>query len=386
MAKQAIGLGSTANDGTGDSLRVGGDKINDNFDEIYTTFGDGSTLTPFTTGTSTLTNKTINLTSNTLSGTLAQFNTALSDDDFASLTGTETLTNKTLTDVGATISRTGDLEIDVSGSILLDADTGTIFLQDGSSGNYGQFIANYSSGPNLTIASGNTTAIIFTGTLAAFQGNITATDLTLSGNLVVNGATTTVSSTNTTIADNMFELNSGASSNANDIGIIMERGSTGDNAIFAWDESEDKFTIGTTTATADSTGNISITAGTLVANTFEGNVTGDVTGNVTGNLTGNVTGNVTGTLTGNVVGGVAASATTLETARTIGMTGDVVWTSASFDGSANVTGTATIQASAVENSMIADGAINSSKLTSAVTLQILDSSGSAVKTIIGAGS
>ena len=61
MAKQAIGLGSTANDGTGDSLRVGGDKINDNFDEIYTTFGDGSTLTPFTTGTSTLTNKTINL-------------------------------------------------------------------------------------------------------------------------------------------------------------------------------------------------------------------------------------------------------------------------------------------------------------------------------------
>ena len=48
MAKQAIGLGSTANDGTGDSLRVGGDKINDNFDEIYTTFGDCSTLTPGT--------------------------------------------------------------------------------------------------------------------------------------------------------------------------------------------------------------------------------------------------------------------------------------------------------------------------------------------------
>ena len=63
MAKQSIGLGSTANDGTGDSLRVGGDKINDNFDEIFTTFGDGSTLTPFTTGTSTLTNKTIKLTS-----------------------------------------------------------------------------------------------------------------------------------------------------------------------------------------------------------------------------------------------------------------------------------------------------------------------------------
>ena len=48
-------------------------------------------------GTETLTNKTINLTSNTLSGTVAQFNVALSDDNFVTLTGTETLTNKTLT-------------------------------------------------------------------------------------------------------------------------------------------------------------------------------------------------------------------------------------------------------------------------------------------------
>ena len=36
MAYQALGLGSSANDGTGDDLRTGGDKINDNFVEIYT--------------------------------------------------------------------------------------------------------------------------------------------------------------------------------------------------------------------------------------------------------------------------------------------------------------------------------------------------------------
>ena len=47
--------------------------------------------------TTTFTNKTVSLTSNTVSGTLAEFNTALSGDDFVSLTGTETLTNKTLT-------------------------------------------------------------------------------------------------------------------------------------------------------------------------------------------------------------------------------------------------------------------------------------------------
>ena len=35
MAKQSIGIGTTANDGTGDALRVAFDKVNDNFDEVY---------------------------------------------------------------------------------------------------------------------------------------------------------------------------------------------------------------------------------------------------------------------------------------------------------------------------------------------------------------
>lgn len=57
-------------------------------------------LTGSVVGTSdsqTLTTKTISLGSNTVSGTTAQFNTALSDNDFTTLAGTETLTNKTLT-------------------------------------------------------------------------------------------------------------------------------------------------------------------------------------------------------------------------------------------------------------------------------------------------
>ena len=141
----------------------------------------------------------------------------------------------------------------------------------------------------------------------------------------------------------------------------MERGSTGDNAIIAWDESEDKFIVGTTTATASDTGNLSITTGTLVGN-IEGNLTGNVTGNVSGS---------SGSTTGN-----AATATALATGRTIAMSGDVVWTSASFDGSGNVTGVAALQANTV----------SSTELVSAVTLNILDSSGSTVKTIIGAGS
>ena len=163
---------------------------------------------------------------------------------------------------------------------------------------------------------------------------------------------------------NIFELNSGVSSNANDIGIIMERGSTGDNAIIAWDESEDKFIVGTTTATASDTGNLSITTGTLVGN-IEGNLTGNVTGNVSGS---------SGSTTGNAA--TATTAAALTTGRTIGMTGDVVWTSASFDGSGNVTGVAALQANTV----------SSTELVSAVTLEIVDSGGTTVKTIIGAGS
>jgi len=52
MTKQTINLGSVPNDGTGDPLRTSFDKTNDNFDEIYTTFGDGSTLSG-TIGTAT---------------------------------------------------------------------------------------------------------------------------------------------------------------------------------------------------------------------------------------------------------------------------------------------------------------------------------------------
>lgn len=47
------------------------------------------------------------------------------------------------------------------------------------------------------------------------------------------------------------------------------------------------------------------------------------------------------------VTGNSATATALATGRTIGMTGDVTWTSASFNGSANVTGTATLANSGV---------------------------------------
>lgn len=41
MSKQLLNLGATANDNTGDTLRAGGDKVNDNFNELYSSIGNG---------------------------------------------------------------------------------------------------------------------------------------------------------------------------------------------------------------------------------------------------------------------------------------------------------------------------------------------------------
>ena len=59
MAKQQIGVGSASNDGTGDTLRQGAVKVNANFSEIYSVFGDATNLVSFakTSGISSDSNK-----------------------------------------------------------------------------------------------------------------------------------------------------------------------------------------------------------------------------------------------------------------------------------------------------------------------------------------
>ena len=124
-----------------------------------------------------------------------------------------------------------------------------------------------SDGTDLTVTSTGALNLTVTGTTTVSGA------LTVTGDLTVNGTTSTVNSVNTTIADNLIELQSGISAGSNDSGIIIERGSTGNNAAIIWDESADKFTMGTTTATAaDKSGGISVSVATLVAN-LEGTAT-----------------------------------------------------------------------------------------------------------------
>ena len=87
-------------------------------DRTITFFNATDTLVGKAT-TDTFTNKTIDLDANTLTGSLAEFNSALQSNSFVSLTGSETLTNKTLTTPTIT---SGVLNTGVSGSAVLDED------------------------------------------------------------------------------------------------------------------------------------------------------------------------------------------------------------------------------------------------------------------------
>tara|TARA_B100000035_G_scaffold90697_1_gene76521 strand:- start:4012 stop:4920 length:909 start_codon:yes stop_codon:yes gene_type:complete len=130
MAYQAIGIGSSANDGTGDTLRIGADKVNDNFVEVYTKLGNGSALTSDTvtlnTATQTLTNKTltapvIGVINNSGNLTLPSG----SPDTLVGRATTDTLTNKTLT--SPSINTSLDMN---GGELILDADGDTSITVD----------------------------------------------------------------------------------------------------------------------------------------------------------------------------------------------------------------------------------------------------------------
>jgi hypothetical protein len=116
---------------------------------------------------------------------------------------------------------------------------------------------------------GKVNATTPTGGTFAVTGN-----QTISGNLTVSGTTTTVSTTNTTISDQLLELGTGRTgAPSGDCGIIIERGDS-NNAFIGYDESADKFILATTTATGASTGDLTLTQATLLA---------DVQGTLTGN-------------------------------------------------------------------------------------------------------
>src|SRR6056300_1634882 len=166
MAKQTINIGSTADDGTGTTIRAGGDLINDNFNEIYIELGDGSSLS-IASKTQTLTNKTLDGSNNTFSNipgsALTNATFTLVDESSTEATislgermgltgGTNLTTSITVDNINVTLNTTitgltslqTETLTNASGNLLIDSTTYITEFRGGGSTD-GQIQLNCSS-------------------------------------------------------------------------------------------------------------------------------------------------------------------------------------------------------------------------------------------------
>ena len=265
---------------------------------------------------------------------------------------------------------------DTSSQASVD-NSGRTYIQDITLDTYGHITAIASA--TETVA--NTDVDVSVANLITKLGDISdavsigdASDVvvTIPGSLVVTGTTTTANVETTTVSN----------------GVLFESNATG-----AHTDKETKL-IGVTGLDTDITITLPSTTGTLAlsgASVNYSQLTGTVptwnqstSGNAAtvttnANLTGDVTssGNATSIASGVIVNAdvnasagieyskmeassnaptwnqsTTGSAATLTNGRTIAMTGDVVWTSPSFNGSANVTAAATIQSGSIQPAMV----------------------------------
>jgi hypothetical protein len=239
---------------------------------------------------------------NNLSGVVADTATALATARSIALSGDVTAS-------GVNFDGTGDITLSTTiaaNSVALGTDT---------TGNYVATVAGTSNEIEVS-GSGSETASITIGL---------PDDVTIAGNLTVNGTTTTVNSDTLSVTDPLIKLakaNSGADSL--DIGFYGLYDTSGSQDLYAGlfrDASDSgKFKLFKDLQTEPTT-------------TVNTSGTGYAVGTLVSNLEGAVTGN-------------AATATALETARAIALSGDVVGT-ANFDGTAGISISTTIQANSV---------------------------------------
>ena len=188
-----------------------------------------------------------------------------------------------------TVTSGADINLTATGDVNLPNSVGLVFGDDGEK--------IEGDGTNLTIASSGTLNVNNTGLMSVSGA------LQVSGNLTVLGTQSILETTTTEIEDGLIAINSKNSGGADiDSGIHINRGSAGNNAVFYWNEGDDKFKAVLSNSASTVTSVTDSSTATIVA-TFEGNITGAVTGN-------------------------ADTATALATARSIGGT--------SFDGTGDI--------------------------------------------------
>lgn len=224
-------------------------------------------------------------------------------------------------DLSGSVSFDGSTDVTITAavqpnSVALGTDTTGNYVSDVAAGTGVSVTHTPGEGSSPTIAIGQA---VGTSASVQFAQISTTGNVTIGGDLTVNGTTTTVNTETINLADNIIVLNSNeTSAPSQNAGIEIERGSS-ENVSIRWNEATDSWEI-----TEDGTTYRNIASGQDV----------ETSSSVTFAA-------VTAPLIGN-----ASTATNLQTARAISLGGDLSG-SASFDGSANITITADVQPNSV---------------------------------------
>jgi len=191
MAKQTINIGSVPNDGTGSTLRDGGDLINDNFNEIYSAIGDGTNLTSgnflTTTNSASVTNKTFNTTNTFPTITIGDdtsTNFAVSLGGSFEIVGGSGI-NTAIENNRIVLSTDGSIVTETSSDTLTNK---TINAPDNT-------ITNISNS-NLSGTAGITNANLANSTISISDDSSTSTSISLGGGFSILGGTGLTSSVN----------------------------------------------------------------------------------------------------------------------------------------------------------------------------------------------
>ena len=156
MAYQSIGIGSSAGDGTGDTLRIGADKVNDNFVEIYTLLGTGSALSSGISATASV----VTLAGPTITGVASFADGSVSAPSITNTGDTNTgIFFSDADKVNVTTGGTERIEIDSAGLAVVGVITATSTI----TGTTLEATGDTSSGDNAAIGYTAAEGLILTG-------------------------------------------------------------------------------------------------------------------------------------------------------------------------------------------------------------------------------